>query len=158
MDLKPGLNEKKLDKRIIRDLEKHRNEKIKDILKKIMPADLIPLFLENLEIDFLKRGNQINSKERIKIREKIKRFKIRVEGYASFEEAIITAGGINTKEIDPKTMESKIIKNLFFCGEIIDVDADTGGYNLQAAFSTGKAAGESVKVTIPPATPEAYSI
>ena len=85
----------------------------------------------------------INLKEIKKIKEKIKSFEINIEGYASFEEAIITSGGISTKEICPKTMESKIIKNLYFCGEIIDIDADTGGYNLQAAFSTGRIAGKN---------------
>ncbi len=143
LDLKPGLDEKKVDKRIIRDLEKFGNKQIKEILKEIMPFKLIDLFLEKTEIDPFKKGNVISLKERKKIKEKIKRFEIIIEGYASFEEAIITSGGICTKEICPNTMESKIIKKLYFCGEIIDVDANTGGYNLQAAFSTGRKAGKS---------------
>ena len=143
MDLKPGLDEKKLDKRILRDLDKFGNKNINEILKKILPNDIIDLFLEKTLIDPFKKGAVINLKERKKIKENIKKFEINIEGYASFEEAIITAGGISTKEIYPKTMESRIIKNLYFCGEIIDVDADTGGYNLQAAFSTGRVAGNN---------------
>ena len=141
LDLKPGLDEKKLDQRIIRDLNSFGNKNIKEILKEIININLIDIFLERTLIDPFKKGNIINLKERKKIREHLKRFEIVIEGYAPFEEAIITSGGICTKEICPKTMESKIIKNLYFCGEIIDVDAKTGGYNLQAAFSTGRKAG-----------------
>jgi predicted Rossmann fold flavoprotein len=143
LDLKPGLDENKLDKRIIRDLEKFGNKNIEDILKEIIPVNIIELFIERTKIDPLKKGNIINLKERTKIKENIKRFEINIEGYASFEEAIITSGGISTKEICPNTMESKIVKDLYFCGEIIDIDADTGGYNLQAAFSTGRVAGKN---------------
>lgn len=143
LDLKPGLDENKLDKRIIKDLKKFGNEKIKDILKKIIPFNIIDLFLEKTNIIKSKKGNIINLKERKKIKENIKKFEIKIEGYAPFKEAIITSGGVSTKEICPNTMESKKIKNLYFCGEIIDVDADTGGYNLQAAFSTGRKAGKN---------------
>ncbi len=142
LDIKAGLDEKKLEKRLLRDLEKFKNNKINEILMKIMTYKIIDFFLERLEINFLKKGSNINKKEIKKIIKNLKGFKINIEGYGPFEEAIITAGGINTKEINPKTMESKIVKNLFFCGEILDIDADTGGYNLQAAFSTGRAAGK----------------
>ncbi len=142
IDLKPALNDSILDKRLLRDLDKHGKKQLKHIFKFWLPGKLIPLFLSELNLDGQKAGNQVNSKERRKILMLMKDLKFEVKAHRSFKEAIITAGGISTDEINSRTMESKLVKNLFFAGEIIDVDADTGGYNLQIAFSTGWLAGE----------------
>jgi predicted Rossmann fold flavoprotein len=137
IDLKPALDENKLDNRLVRDLNENGKKQLGNIFKLWLPGKLIPLFIRLLEIDENKLCNQVNSKERRKIMLLMKNFKFEVTGYRPFKEAIITAGGIDLKEIDSKTMESKKIKNLYFAGEILDLDADTGGYNLQIAFSTG---------------------
>lgn len=108
-----------------------------------LPALLIPIFLKETGIDGEKSGHQLSSKERRKVMLLMKNFRLQVKGFRSFKEAIITAGGIPTQEINPETMESKIQKNLYFAGEIIDLDADTGGYNLQMAYSTAWLAGQS---------------
>jgi len=143
IDLKPALDEQKLDKRLLRDLNEHGKKKIENIFRQWLPASMGPVFLELLQIDPAKECHQISSKERKKIRFLLKNFRFRIIGHNSFKEAIITAGGISTKEISPKTMESKIISGLFFAGEMIDLDAKTGGYNLQIAYSTGWVAGNS---------------
>ncbi len=143
IDLKPALDEQKLDKRLLRDLDEFSKSRIEQVFRKWMPAQLISIFIEILKIDPEKEANQISSKERKLIRYLLKNLIFRVTGYRPFKEAIITAGGISTKEIYPKTMESSIVKGLFFAGEIIDLDADTGGYNLQIAWSTGWLAGDS---------------
>ena len=141
LDLKTALDLKKLDKRLIRDLEKFKNREIKNIMRELIPVGMIDFFIRRTGIDSLKKGSEISSRERKKIKENLKNFNIEIDGYGPFEEAIITSGGISIREINPKTMASRKIKNLFFCGEVIDVDADTGGFNLQAAFSTGRCAG-----------------
>ena len=143
IDLKPALDEQKLDKRLIRDLNENGKKKISNVFRSWLPASLIPVFIELLEIDPDKECHQISSKERKQIRVLLKNFRFTISGHRSFKEAIITAGGIPTNEISQKTMESKITKGLFFAGEIIDLDAETGGYNLQIAYSTGWLAGDS---------------
>lgn len=141
IDLKPALTKEKLDDRILRDFEELKNKQVKNSLDKLLPQKMIPVVLERLNIDNYKKVNEITKEERIKIVELLKKFEQRISSFRPIEEAIITAGGISIKEINPKTMESKIIQNLYFAGEIIDVDAYTGGFNLQIAYSTGYTAG-----------------
>ena len=141
IDLKPALSEEQLDDRILRDFKEFKNKQFKHSLDKLLPQKMIPLIIELSEIDENKRVNEITKEERKKIVELLKKFTINIKDFRPVEEAIITCGGISTKEINPKTMESKIIKGLFFAGEIIDVDAYTGGFNLQIAYSTGYTAG-----------------
>ena len=143
IDLKPALDEKKLDNRLIRDLQQYGKKQIDNIFKQWLPSKLIPVFLEKTGIDPTKEGNRITSGDRKKIKMLMKEFTFTIINHRSFKEAIITAGGIPTNEIHAKTMESKIQKELYFCGEIIDLDADTGGYNLQIAFSTAWLAANS---------------
>jgi len=143
IDLKPALDSTKLDNRLLRDLNEYGKKQIENIFKLWLPAKLIPVFIKECNIDPNKEGHQITSQDRNAIKSLMKDFKIEVTGYRSFKEAIITAGGISTKEINPNTMESRLVKNLYFAGEVIDVDADTGGYNLQIAYSTGWLAAEA---------------
>lgn len=143
VDLKPALDEQKLDKRLIRDLNEHGKKKINNIFRYWLPASMIPVFIDLLGLDPEKECHQVSSKERKQIRYLLKNMPFRITNHRSFKEAIITSGGISTKEISPKTMESKLVKGLFFAGEIIDLDAETGGYNLQIAYSTGWLAGNS---------------
>ncbi|MBN1253616.1 MAG: NAD(P)/FAD-dependent oxidoreductase [Bacteroidales bacterium] len=143
IDLKPALDDQKLDNRLVRDLNENGKKQIANVFKLWLPAKLIPVFLELTKIDASKECHQISAKERKEIRVLMKDFRLNVTGSRSFKEAIITAGGVSTKEIDSKTMESKIVKNLFFAGEIIDLDANTGGYNLQIAYSTAWLAAQS---------------
>ncbi len=141
IDLKPALDEQKLDKRLIRDFESFGRLQISNILKNLLPKQLIPICLDLTKISPKKAGHQITTTERRRLRLWLKDFRLNITGYRPFSEAIITAGGVSTKEINPRTMESRLIKNLYFAGEILDVDGNTGGYNLQAAFSTGWLAG-----------------
>ena len=143
IDLKPALDEQKLDNRLIRDLNEHGKKKLGNIFRNWLPSSMIPVFIELLELDVEKEYHQVSAAERKKIRYLLKNLRFKMTGHRSFKEAIITAGGIPTKEIYPKTMESKLTKGLYFAGEVIDMDAETGGYNLQIAWSTGWTAGES---------------
>ena len=141
IDMKPALNEEKLNERILRDFDKYKNKEIKNALDDLLPQKMIPVIIELSNIDFNKKVNEITKEERKKLIFNIKNFKIELSGFRPINEAIITKGGISTKEINPKTMGSKLYKNLYFAGEIIDVDAYTGGFNLQIAYSTGYTAG-----------------
>lgn len=141
IDLKPALNEEKLNERILRDFEKTKNKQFKNSLDELLPKKLIPIIIEKSKINPNKKVNEITKKERSELLKLLKNFEVIIKGFRPIEEAIITSGGINIKEIDPKTMESKIIKGLYFAGEIIDVDSYTGGFNLQIAYSTGFTAG-----------------
>ena len=141
IDLKPALDSKKLNDRILRDFEEFKNKQFKNSLDKLFPQKLIPIIIKRTQINPNKKVNEITKKEREKLIKTIKSFNVEIEGFRPIEEAIITSGGINTKEINPKTMESKKVKGLYFAGEIIDVDAYTGGFNLQIAYSTGYVAG-----------------
>jgi len=141
IDLKPALSEEKLDLRILRDFEEVKNKEFKNSLDKLLPQKLIPVIIKKIKINPYKRVNEITKEERVRIVKTLKCFDININGVRPIEEAIITSGGISTKEINPKTMESKIVKGLYFAGEIIDVDAYTGGFNLQIAWSTGYTAG-----------------
>lgn len=144
IDLKPALTEEQLDDRILRDFKEFKNKQFKHSLDKLLPQKLIPLIIELSGIDENKRVNEITKTERKRLGQLLKCFTITIKAFRPVEEAIITSGGINVREINPKTMESKIIKGLYFAGEIIDVDAYTGGFNLQIAYSTGYTAGISV--------------
>ena len=141
IDLKPALDEKKLNDRILRDFEDAKNKQFKNSLDKLLPQKLIPVVIARSKINPNKKVNEITKKEREQLIKEIKDFEIIIRGFRPIEEAIITSGGVNIKEINPKTMESKKVKGLFFAGEIIDVDSYTGGFNLQIAYSTGYVAG-----------------
>jgi len=141
IDLKPALSEEKLDQRIIRDFVEMKNKQFKNSLEKLLPKKMIDTVIEISNIDQNKKVNEITKDERKGLVKLLKNFEITLSGFRPVEEAIVTAGGIDVKEINPKTMESKLIKNLYFAGEIIDVDAYTGGFNLQIAYSTGYTAG-----------------
>ena len=145
IDLKPGLTEEKLQERILRDFDKYKNKEIRNGLNDLLPKAMIPVIIEKSSIDENKKINEIKKEERNKLIENIKHFKIQITGFRPIKEAIVTAGGINVKEINPKTMQSKIVKGLYFAGEIIDVDAYTGGFNLQIAYSTGFTAGKCLE-------------
>lgn len=141
IDLKPALNEEKLNLRVLRDFEKFKNKQIINSLNELLPKKMIEPVIKKAKIKNEKRINEITKQERENLIRVIKCFEITISGFRPIEEAIITRGGINVKEINPKTMESKLIKGLYFAGEIIDVDAYTGGFNLQIAYSTGYTAG-----------------
>ena len=141
IDLKPALDEKKLNDRILRDFEEVKNKQFKNSLDKLLPQKLIPVIIMRSKIHPNKKVNEITKKEREELIKQIKDFEIIIKGFRPIEEAIITSGGINIKEINPKTMASKKVKGLYFAGEIIDVDSYTGGFNLQIAYSTGYVAG-----------------
>jgi len=143
IDFKPALDFKVLDKRILHDLEKYGNRSIRNILPELLPKKLIPVILELAGIEPEKKGHSITKDERKRLRLLLKQFPLTVEGLSGFNKAIITTGGVSLKEIDPKTMRSRIIENLYFAGEILDLDGPTGGYNLQVCWSTGYLAGES---------------
>jgi predicted Rossmann fold flavoprotein len=141
IDLKPALSEDELDRRIIRDFEKNTNKQFKNSLDELLPQKLIPVVIALSGIDESKEVHQITKQERKAFVKLIKGFSFTISGTRPIEESIVTTGGISLKEINPKTMESKLVKGLYFAGEIIDLDAFTGGFNLQIAFSTGYAAG-----------------
>ncbi len=141
IDLKPALSKEKLDDRILRDFDKEKNKLFRNSLDDLLPQKLINPVIDLSGINSNKKVNEISKKERLNLIEILKGFSITICGFRPVEEAIITAGGIKIKEINPKTMESKIVKSLYFAGEIIDVDAYTGGFNLQIAYSTGYTAG-----------------
>ena len=141
IDLKPALNEEKLNLRLLRDFDKFKNKQIINSLNELLPKKMIEPVIKKAKIKNEKRINEITKQERENLIRVIKCFEITISGFRPIEEAIITRGGINVKEINPKTMESKLIKGLYFAGEIIDVDAYTGGFNLQIAYSTGYTAG-----------------
>ncbi len=142
IDLKPALSPEKLDERILRDFSEEKNKQFKNSLDKLLPQKLIHPVIEETRIDPQKQVNAITKAERMKLVEVLKHFEVTIKGFRPIEEAIITSGGINIKEINPKTMESKLVKGLYFAGEVIDVDGYTGGFNLQIAYSTGYVAGK----------------
>lgn len=143
VDLKPALSEEKLEERILRDFNELKNKQYKNSLDKLLPQKMIEYVIKKSEINPEKRVNEITREERRKLVHLLKNMEFDIKGFRPIEEAIITSGGINIKEINPKTLESKIIKGLYFAGEIIDVDAYTGGFNLQIAYSTGYVAGQT---------------
>lgn len=144
LDLKPALTEKELDLRVQKDFKKYINKDFKNSLDDLLPKKLIPVIIRLSNIDENKKVNEITKEERKGLVFLIKNFNLNVKKLRSIDEAIVTAGGVDTKEIDPSTMKSKLIKNLSFAGEVIDVDAFTGGYNVQIALSTGYVAGSNI--------------
>ena len=143
IDFKPALSEEKLNDRILRDFNEEKNKMFRNSLDKLLPQKLIPTIIKISGINPNKKVNEITKIERKNLVKLLKNFEITIKGFRTIDEAIITSGGIKIKEINPKTMESKIIKGLYFAGEIIDVDAYTGGFNLQIAYSTGYTAGKT---------------
>ena len=144
IDLKPALTEEQLDERILRDFKEFKNKQFKHALDKLLPQKMIPIVIKKTKINEEKRVNEITKEERRNLVKVLKKFELTIKDFRPVEEAIITSGGINIKEINPKTMESKLVKGLYFAGEIIDVDSYTGGFNLQIAYSTGYTAGMHV--------------
>ncbi|MDK0708746.1 NAD(P)/FAD-dependent oxidoreductase [Clostridium perfringens] len=144
LDLKPALEEKQLDLRVQKDFKKNLNKDFKNSLDELLPKKLIPVIIELSGIDENKKVNSITKEERRTLLNLLKNLTFTVKGLRDISEAIVTAGGVSTKEIDPSTMQSKIVDNLYFAGEVIDVDAFTGGYNVQIALSTGYLAGKSI--------------
>jgi len=144
VDFKPALDFKKLDERIQRDFEKGSNKMFKTILDDLLPQKMIPVFLDILKIDETKKVNLISREERKRLAHLLKEFSLEIKELVGFAKAIITVGGVVLGEVDPKTMKSRLVDNLYFAGEILDIDGPTGGYNLQVCWSTGYVAGESV--------------
>ncbi len=146
IDFKPALTPEKLDARILRDIEEQKNKQLKNSLHGLMPSKLIPVFIERAGISPDKAMHQITREERQKMVELLKNFRFTITKARPLEEAIVTAGGVSVKEVSPKTMESKLVSGLYFTGEVLDIDGMTGGFNLQAAFSTGYLAGTACTI------------
>ena len=142
IDLKPALTEEKLNDRILRDFEAVKNKNFKNSMDKLLPQKLIPVIIECSEINPDKQVNSITKQERMKLVKLLKGFEVTIKNFRKIEDGIITAGGVCIKEVNPKTMESKLVSGLYFAGEVLDVDSYTGGFNLQIAYSTGFVAGE----------------
>ena len=145
LDLKPALSEQQLDKRLLRDFDTYKNKSISNCLRDLLPVALIPEVLKRSGIKPETQVNSVTKTQRLSLLTTVKNFDMIVASLRDYSEAIITCGGVDVKEINPKTMESKLVKGLYFCGEVLDLDAFTGGFNLQIAFSTGYAAGNSIK-------------
>lgn len=143
LDLKPALDEQKLEARLLRDFTARSNEPLSSVLRGLLPREMVPVCLELTGISPDRLANGITVKERRRLRTWLKDFRLEMVKARPLEEAIITAGGVDTREIDPRSMESRLVKGLYFAGEVLDLQADTGGYNLQAAFSTGWLAGRA---------------
>jgi predicted Rossmann fold flavoprotein len=143
IDLKPALSDEKLDARLLRDLDAYGSRQFHTLLKELLPQKLVPVCLELTGLSGEKPANQISSLERKTVRSWLKDFRLPVIGHRSFSQAIVTAGGVDIREVEPRSMASRLVEGLYFAGEVLDLDADTGGYNLQAAFSTGWLAGIS---------------
>ncbi len=145
IDLKPALDLEELDRRLLRDFDEQKNKQFKNALGHLFPAKLIPVMIMLSEIDPEKKVNEISKEERRSFAQLIKKLPLTITGTRGWNEAIITRGGVSVKDIDPSTMQSRQVKSLYFCGEVLDVDAMTGGYNLQIAWSTGFLAGCSIE-------------
>ncbi len=143
IDLKPALDIKTLDQRVLRDLQKYQNKELRNALADLMPHALIPIILLSAEADGFQKANAVNRETRLRILHALKTFTLNVTGTGSFEEAIVTSGGVNTREVNPRSMESRLMPGLYFAGEVLDLDGYTGGFNLQIAWSTGRLAGIS---------------
>ena len=148
IDLKPALSEEKLDERLLRDFEANKNKAFINSLGELLPRKLIPIIVKLSKIEPGVKVNQITREQRQGLVKLLKNLTLTVTGFRPIDEAIVTKGGVLLSEINPKTMESKIVSGLYFAGEVLDVDAFTGGFNLQIAFSTGYSAGESASGNI----------
>jgi predicted Rossmann fold flavoprotein len=144
IDLKPGLDEKKLDARVLRDFNKYANRDFKNALVDLVGHSMIPVLVRLSGITVDKPVHDITRQERLSLVRLLKAFPVSISGFRPIDEAIVTAGGVSTKEINPRTMESKLVSGLYFAGEVLDLDAYTGGFNLQIAWSTGFVAGNAV--------------
>ena len=144
IDLKPALDEKKLDARLLRDIEENPNRSFKNLLGGLAGRSMVPVLIRLSGIPEDKPGREITREERLRLGKLLKAFPVSVEGFRPIDEAIVTAGGVSTREINPRTMESKLVSGLYFAGEVLDLDAYTGGFNLQIAWSTGYVAGSSI--------------
>ena len=144
IDLKPALSEEQLNQRVLRDFEENKNKQFRNAITKLFPAKIIPVMVMLSGIDAEKKVNEVSKEERMEFVRLIKHFTLTINGTRSFREAIITQGGVKTKEVNPATMESKLVPNLYFVGEVLDLDALTGGFNLQIAWSTAYMAGSSI--------------
>ena len=144
IDLKPALDEKKLDARLLRDFEKYANKEFKNALGDLAGRTMIPVLIRLSGIPEDTKVNSITREQRMKLLHLLKAFPVSISGTRPIDEAIVTAGGVSTKEVNPRTMESKLVKGLYFAGELLDLDGYTGGFNLQIAWSTGFVAGNSV--------------
>ena len=144
IDLKPAMDEKKPDTRLLRDFEKYANKDFANALDDLLPQKLIPVIIELAQIDPRKKVNSVTKEERKRLCTLLKALPLTITGTSGYNEAVVTCGGIEVDEIDPATMESRFVKHLHFAGEVLDVDAYTGGFNLQIAFSTGYAAGDHI--------------
>ena len=144
IDLKPALSKEQLDARILRDFDEAKNKQFKNSLNHLFPAKLIPVMIERSGIDPEKQVNEVTAEERKRLVDLTKAFSVTLTGLRGYNEAIVTQGGVNVKEVNPSTMESKKLQGLYFAGEVLDLDGVTGGFNLQIAWSTGMLAGRSV--------------
>jgi predicted Rossmann fold flavoprotein len=143
LDLKPALDEKKLDARLLRDFADRHAEPVVSVLRGLLPRELVEMALEQAGLAAEQPAGTVRAAERKRLRHWLKHFRLTITGHRPLAEAIVTAGGVDTREVDPRTMGSRLVDGLFFAGEVLDLQADTGGYNLQAAFSTGWLAGRS---------------
>ena len=149
LDLKPALDEEKLDKRLLRDLEENANRDFRHVLEGLVPRLMVPVLLELTGIPGDVKANSVTRAQRRRLLETLKCIRIDIAGTRPVEEAIVTSGGVSVRELNPKTMESKLVPGLYFAGEVVDVDAYTGGFNLQIAFSTGRAAAQAAAAGAP---------
>jgi hypothetical protein len=153
-DLKPALDEKKLDARLLRDFETRRTESLASVLRGLLPEEMVAVALEQTGMGPDRLAGGIRADERKRLRLWLKNFRLQVTGYRPLAEAIVTAGGVDIAQVNPRTMESRLVQGLYFAGELLDLQADTGGYNLQAAFSTGWLAGRSAAARLNPSPQE----
>ena len=143
LDMKPSLTMEQMEKRFLREFDTYRNKNISNVIERMLPKKMVPIFLRIADIPEDKKVHSISKKERHRMMELMKGLEMHIEGVRTFDEAIVTRGGVNLKEVSPTTMESKLVKNVYFAGEMLDLDAVTGGFNLQIAWSTGYVAGQN---------------
>lgn len=143
LDIKPSLTMEQMEKRFLREFDTYRNKNISNVIERMLPKKMVPIFLQIADIPEDKKVHSISKKERHRMMELMKGLEMHIEGVRTFDEAIVTRGGVNVKEVSPTTMESKLVKNVYFAGEMLDLDAVTGGFNLQIAWSTGYVAGQN---------------
>lgn len=144
IDLKPALTKEQLNARLLREFEENKNRQLKNVMGALLPSKMIPVMLSYMQFDAEKKIHEVSKEERMHMADCLKDFRLTITGFRGYEEAIITRGGISVKEVNPSTMESRLVKGLYFAGEILDLDAHTGGYNLQIAWSTAHLAAESI--------------
>lgn len=144
IDLKPALTKEQLNARLLREFEENKNRQLKNVMGALLPSKMIPVMLSYMQLDAEKKIHEVSKEERMHMADCLKDFRLTITGFRGYEEAIITRGGISVKEVNPSTMESRLVKGLYFAGEILDLDAHTGGYNLQIAWSTAHLAAESI--------------